>query len=422
MTKPLIHLFNYYVKKKTQRNFETAETGRIVVTKSATERKDSAINSHIYPFSTKEWYSSIYSYNKSFVKSLVATNDFLNLLLKSYVNMIRIKRAVITRRRTDKSRYSAKKVYTSRAELEHTNSRLLITLFSSNKKKAWFEHKVREIITLLKFRKVVVAKKIKYIPYFKNRLLHLLKKNLFVFNKWDIAFFKEKNNLFEYSIKTKLKKIYFDFYRIPNYNSRRLKNMFTLKKALFHYTNNIHFTMSLLSNIMLNWGKLGLVSLIEKLYRRKTKINLVELKALYLNSDVFSSAIALKLKDRKNKVVRVLRKAVIQMTKIADLHTLITFDDNKETLNKNNVINNIKQQVVSGVRFEASGRLTRRLTAMRAVFKYRYAGSLKNIRSSFNNESAPMLRGYLKANLQHSSINSKTRNGTFGLKSWLGSN
>lgn len=175
--------------------------------------------------------------------------------------------------------------------------------------------------------------------------------------------------------------------------------------------------MSLLSNIMLNWGKLGLVSLIEKLYRRKTKINLVELKTLYLNSDVFSSAIALKLKDRKNKVVRVLRKAVIQMTKIADLHTLMTFYDNKETLNKNNVINSIKQQVVSGVRFEGSGRLTRRLTAMRAIFKYRYAGSLRDIRSSFNYKSAPMLRGYLKANLQHSSINSKTRNGTFGLKS-----
>jgi hypothetical protein len=175
--------------------------------------------------------------------------------------------------------------------------------------------------------------------------------------------------------------------------------------------------MSLLSNIMLNWAKLGLVSLLEKLYGKKTKINLVESKALYLNSDVFSSAVALKLRDRKNKVVRVLRKAVLQMAKIADLHTLITFDDNIETLNKNNVVNNIKQQVVSGVRFEASGRLTRRLTAMRAVFKYRYAGSLKNIRSSFNNESAPIIRGHLKANLQHSLINSKTRNGTFGLKS-----
>jgi len=115
--------------------------------------------------------------------------------------------------------------------------------------------------------------------------------------------------------------------------------------------------------------------------------------------------------------VRVLRKAVLKMAKIADLHSLITFDDNAETLNKNNVVNNIKQQVVSGVRFEASGRLTKRLTAMRAVFKYRYAGRLQNIRSSFNNESAPLIRGHLKANLQYSLINSKTRNGTFGLKS-----
>jgi hypothetical protein len=97
--------------------------------------------------------------------------------------MIRIKRAVITRRRDDKSRYSAKKLYTSRAELEHTNSKLLITLFSYNKKKAWFEKKVRKLITLIKFKKVIVARKKIYIPYFKNRLVHLLKKNLFVFNK-----------------------------------------------------------------------------------------------------------------------------------------------------------------------------------------------------------------------------------------------
>lgn len=89
----------------------------------------------------------------------------------------------MTRRRDNKSRYSAKKVYTSRAELEHTNSKLLITLFSYNKKKAWFEKKVRKIITLIKFKKVVVGRQNKYIPYFKNRLLHLLKKNLFVFDK-----------------------------------------------------------------------------------------------------------------------------------------------------------------------------------------------------------------------------------------------
>jgi hypothetical protein len=135
------------------------------------------------------------------------------------------------------------------------------------------------------------------------------------------------------------------------------------------------------------------------------------------------------------------------MVKIPDLHTLITFDDHIENTDKNNmdnkgkkgidmtVTNNmistvtntdgmvtnkilkiIKQQVVSGVRFEASGRLTRRLTAMRAVFKYRYVGSLKNIRSSFNHKPSTMLRGYVKSNSQYTIINSKTRNGSFGLK------
>jgi len=146
------------------------------------------------------------------------------------------------------------------------------------------------------------------------------------------------------------------------------------------------------------------------------KIDLVELKSIHLNSDIFSSAVALKLRDRKKKAVRILRKAILQMVRIPYLHTLITFDDNIEEIDKNNIINTVKQQIVIGVRFEVTGRITRRLTAMRSVFKYRYEGSLKNIRSSFNNKSSTMLRGYVKSNSQYSLINSKTRNGTFGLK------
>ena len=74
----------------------------------------------------------------------------------------------------------------------------------------------------------------------------------------------------------------------------------------------------------------------------------------------FSSAVTLKLRDRKNKAVTILRKAILQMVKIPYLHTLITFDDRMENMNKNNVVKVIKQQIVSGIRFEASGRLTRR--------------------------------------------------------------
>jgi hypothetical protein len=95
---------------------------------------------------------------------------------------------------------------------------------------------------------------------------------------------------------------------------------------------------------------------------------------------------------------------------------IINVNDHLNNIEENNFLNNIKQQVVSGVRFEASGRLTRRLTAMRAVFKYRYTGSLKNLRSSINNKPSTILRGNLKSNGQYIVLEHKTRNGAFGLK------
>ena len=416
----MVSSFNHYLNNFSDvvTNYITRKDSKI----QTNSEKEQYKNINFYPCSTKEWVTSIYSYNKSFSKSLISNNFLLNILVKSYFNMLQKKIKILFKRRRDnKIRYSANKVYTSRAELQHTNNKLLITIYAYNKKRSSFEHYIRKLVTLINFKKVVVGTKKVSVPNHKNRLLHLLKRNFFIFNKWNTAFFKENTNLFNYSLIAKLRKKYFNFYNIPNYNNRLLKKLFRLQKTLFHSTKSIHFNTSLFTSLVLNLRNLGLISLLEKLYSKKIKINLVDLRAVHLNSDVFSLAVALKLRDRKNKAVRILRKAVLQMVKIPDLHTLITFDDTTEPLNKNNIVNNIKQQVVSGVRFEASGRLTRRLTAMRAVFKYRYAGSLKNIRSSFNNESSTMLRGYLKSSLQHSLINSKTRNGTFGLKGWISS-
>lgn len=427
------NLFNHNQNNLSIKQASTEKNSEIQMNSG----NDKSKNISFYPFSTKEWASSIYSYNKSSSKPLVANNFLLNKLLKSFFNMLPIKKVFFNRRRDNKVRYSANRVYTGKPELEHTNSKVFITLPMYNKKKAFFEHKLRRFILLIKFWKTVIGNRTIKIPFYKKRLVHVLKRNFFVFNKWNIAFFKENTSLFGQLLKKKWTKFNFynyvpiikksraahlhSFFKIANRYNTRLKKIVTLEKKLVNYTKNVHFNTFLSTSLGLTWKDLGLTSLVEKLFSKNIEINLFEKKAVHLNSDVFSSAVALKLRDRKNNVVRVLRKAVVKRVKIADLHTLITFDDNAEMLNKNNVINNIKQQAVSGVRFEASGRLTRRLTAMRAVFKYRYAGSLKNIRSSFNNESSTMLRGYLKSNLQHSLINSKTRNGTFGLKGWVSS-
>lgn len=414
-----------------------------------------------YPSSSKEWFSNVYSYNKSYTRPLIALDLRLNKIFSSYFNMARDKIKILFKRRRDnKSRYSANKIYVSRAELKHTNTKLLIILSTYNKQKSTFLRATRKIIYIHKIYKILVFLKDKYIvknsgsltgilksmihksrfirlekllknkqniewyiPAMINRLNHewnhVFKRKFFLFIKWNMPFLNKnnKNILTNFLLNFKNKKLY----NIPSYNRLHLKNNFRVVKMLFNNTRLISFNKSKFNHLVLNLRNLGLISLVEKLYGKKVEIKLVDLKSIHLNSDVFSAAVALKLRDRQNKAVKILRKAILQMVRIPDLHTLITFDDNNQTMNKNNIVNTIKQQIVSGVRFEAAGRLTRRLTAMRSVFKFRYIGSLKNIRSSFNNKAAVLLRGHAKANSQYTLINSKTRNGTFGLKGWVSS-
>jgi hypothetical protein len=435
--------------------------------------KDEYKNTIYYPSSTKEWYNSVYSYNKSYIKPLIVLDAILNNLFRSYFNMLESKiKVFFRRRRTNKIRYSANKLFVSRAELKHTNTKLTVILYIYNKQKSSIERYIR---------KAFISK-----IMHKKRLICILKKRFFFFKEWNYVFFRKTDNIIKYlelnsntdslikdtlfNLKKRdntikhlelnsntdslIKDVLFNLKKRNNLIKHLVFNLNTdslIKDALFNFKNNsinytdfkdsineqkdlftleekfisniklINFNKSKFSNLVLNFMDLGIKSFIEKIYNKNVEIKLVELKSVHLNSDIFSSAVALKLRDRQNKVVRVLRKAILQMVKIPTLHTLITFDDNIENINKNNILNVIKQQVVSGIRFEASGRLTRRLTALRAVFKVRYTGSLKNIRSSLNNKSSTMLRGHVKSNSQYTIIDSKTRNGSFGLKGWVSS-
>jgi hypothetical protein len=67
------------------------------------------------------------------------------------------------RRRHNKSRYSANKIYVSRAELKHTNTKLFIILYTYNKQKSSIEKYIRQFSTLTKILKVLSESPIKYI-------------------------------------------------------------------------------------------------------------------------------------------------------------------------------------------------------------------------------------------------------------------
>ena len=144
---------------------------------------------------------------------------------------------------------------------------------------------------------------------------------------------------------------------------------------------------------------------------------------MHLNSDIFTQAVALKLRNKNNKLFRVLRSSLskIKLPNEKKVSRDIRFDKNKYLINKirnnkvnsmfifnkgdylNNLLSNyypsvnnltinidklsrnlrrsislenyvlmfLKHIKLRGIRVEAKGRLTRRFTASRSVFKLR---------------------------------------------------
>jgi len=204
-----------------------------------------------------------------------------------------------------------------------------------------------------------------------------------------------------------------------------------IKKAYRKELLYLYYTKVLLLNSIRfkNWFLLGLKKIISQLYNKKVEFNFVNLKYLHLNSDIFSDAIAVKLKNRRNRLLTVLKKA-LAIVNIPTINkaTFYDLDNNSDTGKHNNhgtavsvknILDTVKYKSVFGVRLEAAGRLSKRLTASRSVFKLKYKGSLKNLESTYNNKPSVILRGNINSNLQYTKISSKTRNGSFGLKGWV---
>ena len=284
-----------------------------------------------------------------------------------------------------------------------------------------------------------------------------------------------------------LKTLKWNYTNFKNYENKYFKNF--IKKSYRKEILYLYYVkmLSVNNNKFKNWFILGLKNIISNIYNKKVEFNFVNLKYLHLNSDIFSESIAIKLKNRENRLLRVLKKA-LKLVKLPSLSKLSYYGPSSTTgrsdsslpaningksltLNVNsyisrlkdkdvlhellykifpgwgvantenspinrqsrsslrvknnlqeNILNSTEHKNIYGVRLEAAGRLSRRLTASRSVFKLKYKGSLKNINSSYKGLSTVMLRGNTRSNLQLTKISSKTRNGAFGLKGWISSN
>ena len=403
-----------------------------------------------YPPANKEWFNSIYAYNKNTIKLLSVADKVTHKFLKSYFNLYssKLEKSVKSphiRRRL--RRLSTNRILISRPELKHTSGKVVITVYVYNRQKIYYLRKLGNLgalgLHLKKNFSNLVLKKTK------NKGLNIISK----------VYRQKKKILKTLNIN---KNIYI------NYENKYLKSFFSKclqREIILSYYKQI---------ILLNESKLEktyllpLTGLIKNIYNKEIEFNLVNLKHLYLNSYLFSETLVTKIRNKKNRVLRVL-KASLRMFQLASLNNLAIFDDmynrkkklqnlkvnylglgkeikgdqinriTQEVYKKkssnviqgnieqtisttNSVLNSLKNKSITGIRIEAAGRLTRRNTAERSIFKLRYKGNLKNMDSSYKGFSSVLLRGHAKSNVQYTKLKSKLRIGSFGLKGWISSN
>ena len=370
-----------------------------------------------YPPAAQEWYNSVYTYNKNYIKSLPALDKCLGVLLKSYSNMIpgrfstrkaklfirakklkgKQKRLLIRKLKVKRiikhKRLTPRQVFIGKGSLKHTSDKVTITLYTYSLLKIFLLRKIKRLIHFLYFpqkalvlyitkdlldpqrrrklisynrplslqeflysptyhkiltkhvkikvpskgkpsRKAIRKAKAKAsrltrymdatrIPFYlitfyeaylsftisnikkvTRRLNIILEYYAFltklVQNK--VLYDKQKLIIFM-SIVTKFKSSQYSkrfFFSVHKARKLYLARLLRFSWAL--YINNLKFKHPTLVS--------KLKSLVRDLYGKKIEFNVVELKKMHLSSDIFTQVVALKLKNRNNKLDRVLRSSL----------------------------------------------------------------------------------------------------------------
>jgi hypothetical protein len=400
--------------------------------------------------SVNEWYNSAYYFNKNTMLNINIKDKLSNFILNSYFNSIP---SMLYIKQKRKSRISMKRIFISKSEIKHSSNNIFITIYTFNKQKKFILNTLRKINKMYfrfyeyikysnSFRKYLKTSIFIYKYSFKGIILNTFKRkdnkvNLYFYNIFkDIQNSKLHNNI---KIKTLINSI------ITN----KFNNIYTYQLyACILYINNLKFYKN---------NMLGLMNILNKIYNKKVILNIINLKYLFMDNSLLIDGVIRKARDRKKRILRIIRKAIYKSKKcilnswllIPDIYKNIRNEDldlfNNNVISYQNykvpiletykynilsyifnnnaryIIKNVKYKFLRGIHIQGTGRLTKRLTASRTINKITRKGSLQNIYSTSQHLSTPMLRNDINCNLQYLNINSKNRNGAFGIKSWINS-
>lgn len=276
---------------------------------------------------SKEWYNSLYVFNKNSIRFLPAVHDYVFKLLKRHFNIVNINlNENINTRKYKKARRSfGNKVWVSTPEIKHLNQKITITVYIYNR----LYNKYKQDLNSLEFtwgpniietdneqqslntkadEKVLVRKKTellrhKYSTYLgTNKIIYKESKNFYTkMIKWlkvdrYINIEQNKLDLVELMKKEKLQ-ISKGINIIKSEHYNYLINNYKKELIYLRLKQKILFNRFKFNELYLN----PLLSYMQNIYKKKVEFNIVILKNYYLSSSILSQMIVAKVISAKNR-------------------------------------------------------------------------------------------------------------------------
>ncbi|KAF1986271.1 hypothetical protein K402DRAFT_463897 [Aulographum hederae CBS 113979] len=167
--------------------------------------------------------------------------------------------------------------------------------------------------------------------------------------------------------------------------------------------------------------KAPLEASLARLYKKPVTLNLIPISHPSQNADILAQVVATQLRTPRSAVLRVIRNA-IRYTKLAPPRRSEMNQPKRDPIPgarqtaqsiQDAVMGRLRYRGVSSVRVEVRGRLTKRMTANRAVKKVAMKGR-------GNKGAAYMLRNSVKSNVASSLGTGKRRTGAYGVRIEVG--
>ena len=318
----MLNVFNIKLNKYTktdvnnEKNFEKNFAGKV---------------KHYSP-ANKEWYNSVYAYNQNTTKLLPTSDQIIFKLVKSYFNISsrKLEKKIRSHRlRIRVRRLSTNRILVSKPELKHTSNKVIITIYVYNRQKKFYINKIKRIASMDEIDNLMTV--LKGRPLFSDVKMAIIRNKSV---KVKLKLKKHKNMVFK-MLNIKNKQSYNKF---ENYDIKYLKDY--VSKCLRREIFSVYFRQLICFNKFKFEEKylLPLTDLAKRVYNKEIEFNLVALKYFYNNSHIFSETLVTKLRNRKNRLLTVLKTSLL-MLKLPLMDRAAVYD---EIYNRKRKLQNLK--------------------------------------------------------------------------------